>query len=77
MSKLYRPRGTYKPTRRDAWISTVWYHSKKSAQVMIDSTNAKRNHTNIRIIESTPSGTYKGKHIRANQIDRYVYWWIN
>lgn len=69
--KLFRPRGKFKRTGRDSWITTVWYHSKKSAVNAVSVFNAERNHTNIRIIESTSSGTYKGKHIMANQIDRY------
>ena len=71
MGKLYRPRAIYKPTGRDSWITTVWYHSRKSAQLAIKAYADNNRYSNIRIIESTKSGTCKGKHIRATSIERY------
>lgn len=73
MAKLYRPRGTYTKTNRIAWITNVWYHNKKTALMAVADFNARRTHTNIKIIESSKSGTYKGKHIKASQIDKYYY----
>jgi len=73
MAKLYRPRGIHNKTKRNAWITTKWYVNKKTALRAVDDFGAKRNHTNIQIIESTESGTYKGKRITAKQVDRYYY----
>lgn len=72
MAVLYRPRGKYKRTGRDAWISRIWYRSRKDAWCAIDAFGTRRNHTNIRIIKSAASGTYKGKHIKQNQIESEV-----
>ena len=68
MAKLYRPRGIFTKTGRDSWISGKWYQSKKEALQTVDEFGARRNHTKIRIIESSNSGTYKGKHIKSSQI---------
>ena len=29
----YRARGHYKPTKRDAWVTTVWRATKKEAEL--------------------------------------------
>jgi hypothetical protein len=48
----YRPRGVYKKTNRDSWISTVWYNTKKEAEDFAKSQGVVTGrYTKIRIIK--------------------------
>ena len=61
--KLYRPRGVYNKTKRDSWITTVWYRSRADAEEAVEAFGAKRRYSDIRIVSSS-NRHYKGKYIR-------------
>ena len=67
VGKLYRPRGVHKRTKRDSWISKVWYRSRKDAEDTVRMFGADKTHTNIRIITAS-NRTYKGKYIFSGSI---------
>jgi hypothetical protein len=64
---LYRPRGIDKETRREKWITTDWYRSKKDALYAVKMFNSEKWFKSIKIM-SAPNHQYKGRYIRANQI---------
>ena len=58
MDELFRVRGFYKPTKRDAWVTKSWASNRKSAEDDIMMFVRADNWSNVRVVSKTMDGFF-------------------